>query len=80
MPTLSYYVILCALLNFNVNDRFSDISGKLNEHKFKQAYSFLDEHQEREVESLEKAVKQAKDPEVAARLKQDLKRYVNLLW
>lgn len=56
--------------------RFSDISGKLDEHKFHQSYQFLDQYQEREVESIEKALKQAKNPEVAAELKHKLKRLV----
>ena len=50
----------------------TDISGKLDQSKFKQSYSFLESYQEEEIKTLEKSIKKSKTKETADKLKQDL--------
>lgn len=52
--------------------RFSDISGKLNHRKFMDAYGFLNDYQEKEVEQLAHQVKKTKNEEVKQELRQKL--------
>ena len=52
--------------------RFSSISGQLNQEKFTQAYSFLDKHQEDEVETLNKAIKKTKSHKKKEVLKEEM--------
>jgi hypothetical protein len=60
-------------------DRFSNASGSLNEDKFHQAYQFLEQYQEDEIQVLKKQVKKTKGKEKGAALETELFKYGSVM-
>lgn len=53
-------------------NRFTDVSGKLDEKIFSKNYSFLDKYRESEIEVLSKVVKKIKNPNKKEEVKSEL--------
>jgi hypothetical protein len=58
-------------------NRFTDVSGKLDERIFSKNYSFLDEYRDNEIEVLSKTVKKMKNPAKKEEVKVELLKYVH---
>jgi hypothetical protein len=57
--------------------RFDERSGKFNEDLFKKSYSFLDEYQKEEIQTLKATVAKIKDPEEKEALEVKLRKLVS---